>query len=178
MRQSHKYNAVIFIISLFLLSIFLAIGNFYYKTEKEWGFEIMPTFLTPSKIFPQSIHGKIVEETGSCMPPIIGECIKRKPLTNATISIFSPPIKQDEMSYSSYSDGRIYKGMREPFIIIKSNSQGNYEVSVPTGSYSIFVEYRGEKSCGSPGYEEFPCYIEIPANEKLEFDIRVGGVTH
>lgn len=112
-------------------------------------------FIISSLIFKipiNSIHGTINLISGNCMPSDMGVNLgcTNKPMANATVQI-RESYNQDDLynTYPRYADFiDNLRLIRE----LKTDGNGKYAVSLPVGSYSIFVIINDEKQDTDTNY--------------------------
>lgn len=106
------------------------------------------------KIPVNSIHGTVNLISGNCMPSDMGVNLgcTNKPMANATVQI-----------RESYGRGGLHNADNLRLIReLKTDRDGNYTVSLPVGSYSIFVIIDDEKQNTDTNY-----FLSLPGFYKI-----------
>lgn len=109
---------------------------------------------TPDKLF---LSGKVSLLSGNCMPGSGGGCNK-KPIST-TVLIY--PLKNQNSSFT---------GEKNPPITTKTKSDknGDYKVSLPPGTYSVYVDDNGKETCsGGDGYANMCGITLYESNEEV-----------
>tara|TARA_Y100000310_G_C20274115_1_gene619411 strand:- start:145 stop:597 length:453 start_codon:yes stop_codon:yes gene_type:complete len=131
--------------------IIIALGVYFYSTTKEQAPSIN-----------QGAYGKVVLYSGNCMPGA-GGC--KTSYVSRTIYIREPATMEAmEITYLENKTTLIKT--------IESNNNGFYQVELPPGTYSIFVEDEGKEYCNSFGGRGEVCQITIETGIK-EYNIRI-----
>jgi hypothetical protein len=116
----------------------------------------------------QGIYGKTYLITGDCMP-IYTEDSCRKEIVSRTIFIRElVPIEAIEKGYLKKESDLIK--------VAKSNIRGFYEVWLPPGNYSVFIEDEGKEYCRWVSGSGGACQITI-GDGLYERDITINHAT-
>jgi hypothetical protein len=108
------------------------------------------------------LSGLITNRTGNCMPVVRpGQCVDRPVQRKVFIR---EPASSDALGFM----GTLEK--KTPLVVeTQSGSDGRYEVFLPAGRYSVFVEAEGRELCNEG---MGACLVEIQ-NRNLRRDIRM-----
>jgi len=131
--------------------IVIVLGIYFFSTTKEQ---------TPT--INQGVYGKVVLYSGNCMPGA-GGC----KTSSVSRSIYiREPVSMENMK-STY-----LKDKTTLVKTIESNNNGFYQVELPPGTYSVFVEDEGKEYCNHFGGLGEVCQITIETGIK-EYNIRI-----
>lgn len=124
------------------------------KSMQTFQFIDQTNLVVPDKLL---LSGNVSVLSGNCMPGSGGGCGK-KPIST-TVLIY--PLKTQNNSFT---------GEKNPKLITKTKSDGsgNYNVSLPPGTYSVYVDDDGKETCsGSDGYANMCSITLYESNEGL-----------
>ena len=122
-----------------------------------------PVQNTPS--ISQGVYGQVERVSGNCMPGIAGEDVRDNPCENGFIatSIFV----REPLAMTYYWENT------SPLVAQgASNENGFYEVELPPGDYSIFVDDNGAEYCNGSS-DGIACPITIREGELLEMNLTI-----
>lgn len=107
-----------------------------------------PTFVPTIS---RGLYGRVVLYKGNCMPGA-GECKVSHPSREVLIR---EPVTYEQISvtYLARPSGLVAS--------TKADKHGFYEVSLPPGTYSVFVEDDGREYCNSFGSHDEACQVTI-----------------
>jgi len=108
-----------------------------------------------------SIHGTINLISGNCMPSDRDLGCTDKPMSNATVQI-RESYNQDDLANAYPRDADFIDNLR---LIreLKTDKDGKYTVSLPVGSYSIFVIINDEKQDTDTNY-----FLSLPGFYQID----------
>jgi hypothetical protein len=139
--------------------------------ERCWTPQVFVKGLNPT--ISQGVYGKITILTGNCMPGAVSS----KP-TNACneFSVDRQVYVTEPVTWSVVKDGFLATGLNP---IKQTKSQGSfYEVQLPSGTYSIFVEDQEKKRCTGFGSKGEACQVTVGKNELKEHNIQINHAAH
>lgn len=148
-----KYTFIVCFIVLLVLVIylFLSVKNFNSKLENT---KPTPTVVSKTATITYSLEGKVSLVTGNCMPTIGGNNSCKNTFVSRNIFI------RDSVS----------KNLVKKVI---ADNNGFYQVNLPLGTYSIFVEDNKKEYCNSFDGQGNACQIIIKP-EKNYYDIEIN----
>ena len=115
------------------------------------------------------VHGQVRLLEGDCMPVTTPLSCRESPVSR-TVFVRDPVA-------SGAMDGTY---LREPTPLIATTTSfldGQYEVALPPGRYSVFAEDDGREYCNAFDGEGFACLVEVGAGP-VAFDITIDHASH
>ena len=140
------------IYTLVIIFVVFASGTLYfYLTNK-----------TPAPEINQGLYGKVTLNSGNCMPGA-GGC--KTSSVSRKIYIREPVIiKAIEITYLKEKTDLVKQ--------IKSSGNGNYQVELPPGTYSVFIEDYSKEYCNSFGGQGEVCQVTV-GDGMVEYNINI-----
>jgi len=116
----------------------------------------------------QGVYGHVILLEGGCMPPTTPYAC-RESAVSRLITIRAPT--PWTATYRSPQE-------QGTTIIASSSSgvDGYYEIALPPGRYSVFVEDRGQEYCNRLTGDGIACPLEVPAG-RLNVDLQIDHAT-
>jgi hypothetical protein len=111
-----------------------------------------------------TLSGNVTELTGNCMPSIGMKTSCSRHSIFTTVYVY--PLTK--------IFGSVEKSLAESSVVAetKANIFGKYSVAVPPGTYSVFLDDNGKKSCGSGDAFGFGCKVTLyEGAENLNLEI-------
>ncbi len=123
---------------------------------------------TPSS----GLYGKITKTTGNCMPRSVDSNYS----VTSSNTCGTSPVSRTLYVYPTLTGPLgIARPFPNPIAVTSSNENGSYMLSVPAGSYSIFVDDDGVKYCNLLSDGSL-CPVTI-SNAQLQYDININAAT-
>ncbi|MCD4740406.1 DUF333 domain-containing protein [archaeon] len=115
---------------------------------------------------PGTLNGTVTLIQGNCMPgPELDPSCTTNPIST-TIYIREPATTEDlENNTSDYFITLIKQ--------VESDENGYYEVELPSGTYSVFVDDNNEEYCNSFGGQGEACQITVEEETTTEYNIKI-----
>ncbi len=153
LRRRLLYYVLAMVLSIAVVTAFLA----------------YPRDLEPQPTTTQGICGAVLLITGDCMPKPVGSP------SSCTREYVSRMIYIREPATFDNMEGRLvpYLGSNTALIAqVRSNVAGFYELELPPGDYSVFVEDDGREYCNVRGVEGWMCPLTLKT-EVLRYNIQI-----
>jgi len=116
----------------------------------------------PTPSVSQGLYGRVTLYGGNCMPGA-GGC-KTSPVSR--IIYIREPVMMGAME-------RTYLKEKTNLIKqIRSDNNGNYQVELPVGTFSVFVEDNGKEYCNSFGGQGEVCQVKVGTGT-AEYNIKI-----
>ena len=116
------------------------------------------------------VFGTVRQREGDCMPsPDPSDC-REFPVAR-TVYAYTPPINIAEME-STY-----YRGDRAPHEVTVSSQNGWYEMELPPGRYSIFVD-DGDPYCNGFNSPGDACLVELSEHDRTFYPVIIDHAAH
>lgn len=111
------------------------------------------------------VYGQVVLREGNCMP-IVDPYLCSISLVSRTIYIREPAMR--EMMEGSYLR------VRPPLIATTEARHGFFEVSLPVGLYSVFVEDAGREYCNSFTGRGLMCGVIVSQGASIQYNFTIN----
>lgn len=115
------------------------------------------------------ITGSVKMQDGSCSNQSESSKCTYKPYVTSVL-IYTPPIL-----YTKASNGFFYQtiGDQKPVQIVKTDTNGTYNVQLPVGEYSIFIEKDGQPYCVVSNTDQKACSLLVERGQMKTNDITI-----
>ncbi|MFQ6012141.1 MAG: hypothetical protein ACE5LS_00635 [Thermoplasmata archaeon] len=119
----------------------------------------------------QGIYGEVVLREGNCMPLVGGNPYCQVSLVSRTVYVRELVVGADMMDHT-------YLRVKTPLIATTEARQGFFEVPLPVGLYSVFVEDEGGEYCrgfsySDPGRIPVFCSVRVYSGSTTPYDITI-----
>jgi len=116
----------------------------------------------------QGIYGEVTLITGNCMPSPASEDNNDCEYSSVSRKIYIRETATTENMNMTYLD-------TETTLVktTESDNNGQYQVELPPGNYSVFVEDKGKEYCKRITGDGEACPITIEENKTKEYDIEI-----
>lgn len=149
-------NRAVIVLLIFLAVIALATGAYLiFSLEKQ------PTIV-------QGVYGYVTTTTGNCMPGRHATC-STLPTSATVFAHEATPITAIDASGALLEPRRLIATTR-------SDSSGYYEIDLPPGSYSLFINSAGRRLCHSFRRHGM-CLVQVP-NGTIYHDLNLDFSSH
>ena len=152
--------------------------------ERCWtpkGFRIFVKGLNPT--IRQGLYGTITLITGNCMPSMVdvdrqGNIIVSPGPNPCRLTVIDREIYIMEPIEGSHRWGGPYLPVDSSAVKSTKSTNGIYEVELPAGTYSVFVEDNGKKYCNRSGMKGEACQITIRDGQRWEYNIEIDHAVY
>ena len=123
----------------------------------------------------QGIYGEVILREGNCMPSPGGNPYCQVGLVSRTIYIRELVVGAEMMDHN-------YLRVETPLVATTEARRGLFEVSLPVGLYSVFVEDEGGEYCNGlsypdPGRVPVFCMVTVHPGSTTPHDITIDHAT-
>lgn len=127
-----------------------------------------------SKPITQGISGTVQLRTGNCMPRTFVENPPEDPnpcrYTPVARAIY---VRQATKGISAFQNNSL-PDLGALVKKAKSDKQGQYQIELPPGNYSVFVEDEGKEHCGTTNREGIACGVMVD-NGIITYDLVINN---
>ncbi|MBI4095733.1 MAG: carboxypeptidase regulatory-like domain-containing protein [DPANN group archaeon] len=134
--------------------------------------QIPPEIQNTSQQVKTGIHGTVTLTSGDCMP---GEPSRTHPCTQTKIS---RTVYIREPATIANMDGTYLKTKTNLVAQMTSDSNGYYDVTLPAGTYSVFVEDGSKEYCNFGGGLGEECQVTVTDGGMAEFNIDINKAVY
>lgn len=162
---------IIFVTTIFLIIMLIGACSFFNSPKEQ-----------KSKLQNQNdekstgtLRGKVKIFTGDCMPRTAEDtnpntCSSKGMPTTVFIRKIADEKNIDK---SRYPEALNEKSKPELVKIATSEADGTYQVELPEGDYSVFIEYEGREVCSLTSNKGY-CVVDVKKGQATEFNPEIN----